>query len=150
MSVYKKKHTKDGEMVRSITKKVLLVDDEPDFRKLIKEIILDHFEASIFESGDGVDAVSKLRHDDFSVVITDLTMPRLSGIELLKSIQTNQNMYHIKMQSPQPKLIIMSASIDAQMVESINARNGKIRAFNKPFEVSELVKELGPHLPVKR
>jgi CheY-like chemotaxis protein len=131
-------------------KKVLLVDDEADFRQLVKEIILEHFEAVVFEACDGVDAVTKLRNDEFSVVITDLKMPRLSGTELLKSIQTNQNMYHIKMRTQQPKMIIMSGSIDAETVESINsAKNGKVRAINKPFDRGELVRELTPHLQIK-
>lgn len=131
-------------------KKVLLVDDEAEFRQLVKEIILEHFDATVFEACDGVDAVAKLRNDEFCVVITDLKMPRLSGTELLKSIQTNQNMYHIKMQTQPPKMIIMSGSIDAETVESINSnKSGKVRAINKPFETGELVRELTPHLQMK-
>lgn len=134
----------------SVPKKVLLVDDEADFRQLLKEIILEHFEAKVFEACDGVDAVAMLRNDDFSVVIIDLKMPRLTGTELLKSIQTNQNMYHIKMRTQQPKMIIMSGSIDSETVENINAKKGKVRAFNKPFKTSELVEELTSHLQAKK
>ncbi len=130
-------------------KKVLLVDDEPDFRQLVKELILEHFEANIFEASDGIEAVNKLRNDEFCLVITDLRMPKLTGTELVKSIQTNQNMYHIKMKTPQPNMIIMSGSIDSGVVESINEK-GKLKAFHKPINTQEFVQELKTHLHLKK
>ncbi len=131
-------------------KKVLLVDDEVEFRQILKEIILEHFEVSVLEASDGMEALNKLRNDEFSVVVTDLKMPKLTGAELLKSIQSNQNMYHIKMNSKAPKVIIVSGSIDSILAESINSKSGKVRAFSKPIERSDFVKELTPHLPIKK
>lgn len=131
-------------------KKVLLVDDEADFRQLLKEIILENFEANIFEASDGIEAVHQLGHDEFSLVITDLNMPRLTGTELLKSIQTNQNMYHIKMRTALPHLILMSGSIDSEFDESLNTKDIRVKIFAKPFDTNELIRELGTHLQMKK
>ena len=125
-------------------KKVLIVDDESEYRLIVKDFLQDNFMVSVYEAVDGADAMFKLRNDEFSVVITDLAMPKLSGIDLLRFIQAN-----IKKPS-QTHVIILSGSIDAAVVENINQKSGRVKAFLKPFDTSELFKELSPHLTAKR
>ena len=68
-------------------KSVLCVDDDPGIRDLLHEIItrLGH---SIITAVDGIDALEKLAADHFDIVITDINMPRMDGIELIKRIKT--------------------------------------------------------------
>jgi two-component system cell cycle response regulator len=64
--------------------KILVVDDEEAVRKLIVDILhLDGYEVS--EAGDGVGALQLLAREPFDVVLTDLVMPRMDGLTLLKT-----------------------------------------------------------------
>ncbi|MGB6376145.1 MAG: response regulator, partial [Syntrophobacteria bacterium] len=71
-------------------KSVLCVDDDPGIRELLHEIItrLGH---RMITAVDGIDALEKLAADHFDIVITDINMPRMDGIELIKRIKTDFN-----------------------------------------------------------
>ncbi|MDH3850968.1 MAG: response regulator, partial [Deltaproteobacteria bacterium] len=68
-------------------KSLLCVDDDPGIRELLHEIItrLGH---RMITAVDGIDALEKLAADHFDIVITDINMPRMDGIELIKRIKT--------------------------------------------------------------
>lgn len=63
------------------SQKILVVDDEIWVRELLYEIIKDYYPVETAENGE--QAVQKLTADDYSVVLLDLRMPKLSGMELL-------------------------------------------------------------------
>lgn len=62
--------------------KVLLVDDQPELRRVFRRgLVASGFE--VVEAGDGLVALELVRSGDFEVVISDVCMPRLGGLELL-------------------------------------------------------------------
>jgi DNA-binding NtrC family response regulator len=66
--------------------KVLLVDDEKGIRFLLSEVLLHRgFEVSL--ARDGQESLEKLAESHFDLVITDINMPRLDGVSMLKSMQ---------------------------------------------------------------
>jgi tetratricopeptide (TPR) repeat protein len=67
------------------TMRVLIVEDHPSMRSILKKMLyrMKRF-ASIDEAVDGLDAWGKLRTEMFHLVIADINMPRLNGIDLLK------------------------------------------------------------------
>lgn len=68
------------------TPKVLVVDDEPSIRRVLSDFLkMEGF--AVETAADGEAAVAKLRHDQFDVVISDLKMPRLGGLELLAEVE---------------------------------------------------------------
>ncbi len=69
-------------------KSVLCVDDNQGIRDLLHEIIsrLGH---NITTALDGIDALEKLEDNVFDIVITDLNMPRMDGVKLIKRIKTD-------------------------------------------------------------
>jgi diguanylate cyclase (GGDEF)-like protein len=69
-------------------KSVLCVDDNQGIRELLHEIIsrLGH---NIITALDGIDALEKLEDNAFDIVITDLNMPRMDGVKLIKRIKTD-------------------------------------------------------------
>ena len=67
---------------------VLAVDDDQEIRELLVEI-LTYLGHTIVTAEDGIDALEKLSHQHFDMVITDLKMPRMNGIELIKRIKTD-------------------------------------------------------------
>jgi len=66
--------------------KVLIVDDDPEFRKAMGRM----FEKSGYEAkitGDGNEALEALSNETFDLIISDLRMPRLDGVELMSEIR---------------------------------------------------------------
>jgi two-component system cell cycle response regulator len=64
---------------------VLSVDDDGDLRELLHELISDMGLMSV-TAVDGMDALQKMAEEQFDIVITDINMPRLNGIGLIKRI----------------------------------------------------------------
>ena len=65
---------------------VLLVDDEPDIRDLLGSLLKeDGLRAQ--EAQDGIDGLEKLREMLPNVIISDLLMPRMSGVEFISVVR---------------------------------------------------------------
>jgi diguanylate cyclase (GGDEF)-like protein len=64
---------------------VLSVDDDGELRELLHELICQMGHASV-TAADGVDALEKMEEKHFDIVITDINMPRLNGVGLIKRI----------------------------------------------------------------
>jgi len=66
--------------------KILVVDDEPRIRQVVKEYgIVNNYE--IHEAGDGLEAIEKCKLAKYDLVILDIMMPKLDGIETAKKIK---------------------------------------------------------------
>ncbi|RTZ99805.1 MAG: hypothetical protein DSY90_00475 [Deltaproteobacteria bacterium] len=106
---------------------VLLVEDEPRMRQVIMMQLSD-LPLTFIEAGDGRQAMTQLAQEDFSLVITDLKLPVISGMDLLG---------HIKRQIPELPVIVITAygSIE-NAVQAI--RKGAFDYVTKPFEEERL------------
>ena len=69
--------------------RALVVDDSITARKHVSKILKEYGFATI-EAGDGVEAIETLHRSNFALVVTDLDMPRLGGLELLADIQNGE------------------------------------------------------------
>ena len=69
-------------------KTILIVDDSPTIRKLLG-YILKKKNFIIVEAEDGIDAMEKLGHVQVDLVIVDLNMPNMDGIEFVKNLRDN-------------------------------------------------------------
>lgn len=67
-------------------KKILVVDDDDELRNMLMEVLssLDYFPIGV---GDGDQAINQLKIQDFDLVISDIRMPNMDGLTLLKSIK---------------------------------------------------------------
>jgi len=68
-------------------KRVLIVEDSPTMRLFIKMFLRGVKDVSITEAVDGIDAIEKLNQNSFDLIITDINMPRLNGLELIEKIR---------------------------------------------------------------
>jgi CheY-like chemotaxis protein len=66
--------------------KILIVDDDPDWRSLLREV-LGAEGYVVREAENGVDAIAQLRRFQPAAIITDLQMPRMDGRELLAALR---------------------------------------------------------------
>lgn len=70
--------------------KILVVDDEVKIREVIKTYA--EFEGhTVFEAGDGLEAIEMCKNQDFDVIVMDIMMPRLDGFSSYKEIKKNKD-----------------------------------------------------------
>jgi two-component system, NtrC family, response regulator HydG len=108
--------------------RVLIVDDEVAMADMLVDGLLDHgYEAVALASSE--EAASRLGHEPFAALVTDLRMPKVDGLDLLTVARRSQ---------PQMPVIVMTAygAIDSA-IESI--RLGAFHYLTKPFKLDELV-----------
>ena len=102
---------------------ILIVDDEVEMRIAMSET-LKHSGYPVEISHNAIDALNKFKKNDYSMVITDMTMPKRSGIELLKDIR--------KLNDTLPVLMVTAYGTIETAVEAM-----KVGAFDyilKPFK----------------
>lgn len=112
---------------KDILTRILIVDDNAEIREIVKEYLADE-DCLIEGSKNGKEALEKYNKTPYDIIITDLKMPELSGIDLIKLIKQ-------KTDSTEFIIITGYASLDTAM-EAI-----KIGAFDyivKPFRMEEL------------
>jgi PAS domain S-box-containing protein len=66
--------------------RVMVVDDEEDARRLVREV-LEVAGATVEDAGSGAEALERLKHASFDVLIADLGMPRMDGLTLIRHIR---------------------------------------------------------------
>ena len=114
-------------------KSLLVVDDSATFRQLLC-MTLTRVEgitqANITEAFDGEDALDKLRSQNFDLVLTDIRMPRMDGLELIRKVRSELNELEL------PIIIISTkgADDDVRMGMSLGA-NGYL---SKPISMPRL------------
>lgn len=64
--------------------RILVVDDEEDVRERLTNFIFRRFICDVDKASNGSEALEKLRKDKFDLVILDIKMPGLSGIDVIK------------------------------------------------------------------
>jgi DNA-binding NtrC family response regulator len=115
-----------------MAKTILIVDDNPNMSSLLAEMLeVFHYEA--IRAADGHDALNKIENSEIAMVITDMRMPRMSGLELLQTIKEKR-----------PKLPVVL--ISGYSVDEVGSDIVKSKAdgfLNKPFMMSDIERLLG-------
>ena len=116
--------------------KILIVEDSSTTRAMITSAVevIDGLE--IFESNSGFEALKLLPHHPFDLIITDINMPDINGLELVSFVKKNQNYKHI------PLIIITTegSKRDKEKGISLGADEYLVKPFN-PEELQRLVKK---------
>ncbi|HEX6545134.1 MAG TPA: response regulator, partial [Bryobacteraceae bacterium] len=106
---------------------ILVVDDEKSLRRIL-QVQLEQRGYTVGTAENGTDALGRLQTTHFGLIISDLRMPGLSGLDLLKEIR------HV---SPQSKVIILTAFGTVETaVEAM--QNGAYHYVTKPVNFNEL------------
>jgi signal transduction histidine kinase/ligand-binding sensor domain-containing protein/DNA-binding response OmpR family regulator len=79
-------------LLKNEKEKILIVDDEILLRTLIKDSLIGH---QIFEAANGEEALKLIAQHAIDFIITDLNMPIINGLELLRTIKTSDKLNHI-------------------------------------------------------
>ena len=109
------------------TRKVLIVDDNPNMSVLLSDI-LEIFEYKGYHADDGTEALERLRKETYDLVFTDLRMPRMDGYDLLQAIKTE----HPKI----PVVVVTGYSIEESQDHMLSQKADGF--LHKPFKVNEI------------
>jgi|SRR5579871_2395148 len=108
---------------------VLVVDDEPGFRSLVRDL-LESVGYQVLEAADGKQAVEVRRDHRIDILITDLAMPDVDGIELIRTlVQTRRA----------PQVIAISGAFEQGVLNAARLL-GAQAALTKPIDVDHLLR----------
>ena len=118
-------------MEKALKAKVLLVDDEEDFLSTLAER-LETRGLKVSTANSGELALAKIEKEGFDLIILDLAMPGMNGLETLKRIKAKQ---------PEAEIIILSGQ--GSIKTSIEAMKlGAEDFMEKPVNISELLDKI--------
>src|SRR5437762_246558 len=80
-------HQNPGQKKEVLRRRILLVDDQEMARRNLKKILEENSDFEVDTAPDGRIALEKLTQGPFSLVITDLCMPHLGGLEFIQEVQ---------------------------------------------------------------
>lgn len=112
-------------------KKILIVDDDPFILELLG-IFISSFGYEFTAAEDGLQAVDQLKEDDYTIVITDMKMPRMDGMQLLR---------HIKEYYPSIDVIVVTGYTGSFSYTDV-IKAGASDFISKPFNADELEAKL--------
>ncbi len=119
-------------------RKILVIDDEPAITKLLAVRLSEKYD--VFEAGSGSDGVLMFKQQEFDLVLTDVRMPGIHGIHLLKTIKNLSNRCQV---------ILMSGYSDIGMViEGVNA--GAFSFVTKPLDMPAVFSRIEDAMAVVR
>jgi two-component system KDP operon response regulator KdpE len=109
---------------------VLVIDDEPPIRRLLRTTLAAQ-DYRVIEAADGQEGLSLLRHEKPDVLVVDLGLPDIDGLELIRMIRA---------ESPVPIVVLSSRDDEKGKVEALDL--GADDYVTKPFGMEELVARL--------
>ena len=113
-----------------MTHTILAVDDSVSIRKIVS-FTLTGADYKVIEAVDGQDALDKLKTHRVSLILTDINMPRMDGLTLVKSLRENPQY------KSAPILILTTESSDAMKAQGRAA--GATGWLVKPFDPQRLL-----------
>jgi two-component system response regulator (stage 0 sporulation protein F) len=120
-----------------MSNKILIVDDQYGIRILLNEVFQKEGYKT-FQAANGVQALDIVQKHSPDLVLLDMKIPGMDGIEILKRIKAiNQDI----------RVIIMTAYGELDMIQETKEL-GAIMHFAKPFDIDELRAAVKKHLPI--
>jgi len=119
--------------------RILIVDDEPSMREMLRIVLRrDGYDVQLADSGRG--ALEQLRQSHFDLLLSDIKMPDISGVDVLRAAkEINRDVVAFMMTA----YASTSTAVDAM-------RLGAVDYFTKPFSVDELRLKIRQHLESHR
>ena len=108
--------------------KILVVDDDPNIRELVKVFLEEAGMEEVLEASDGVEALSVMDQTSVDLVVMDIMMPKLDGIRATLKIREKSSI---------PIIILSAKSEDVDKILGLNI--GADDYVTKPFNPLELV-----------
>lgn len=122
-----------------LKKTILIVEDTLDLQLFLKELLQDQYNVILAENGNEGFHYAKSNIPD--LILSDIMMPELDGIEMCKKLQEEQLTQHI------PIILLTAKNSTHSKIEGL--KSGAIEYINKPFNTNELLLKIQNILTAK-
>lgn len=114
--------------------RILVVDDFSTMRRIVKNILRQLGYNNVIEADDGTTALTKLKTEKIEFVVTDWNMPKMSGLELLKEIRSDDALKDV------PVLMVTAEALQENIIAAIKA--GISNYIVKPFDAATMAEKI--------
>ena len=124
-----------------MAKSLLVVDDSATMRKIITRTVRKaglSVDDDIKEAGDGNEALGKLKEGNVDIILCDINMPGMGGLEFVKKVREDVT-------CSETKIVMISTESADELIESVKA-DGADGYVTKPFTPETIQKELAPFI----
>jgi CheY-like chemotaxis protein len=122
---------------RAVTRRILVVDDEESIRDLCARV-LSRAGFAVVTAANGEEAVARLRREAFDLIISDIRMPGISGLEVLEAAKASL---------PGIRVVLITGFGTPEMLGRAQ-QSGADRILTKPFNPMELLAAVREILPL--
>ena len=113
--------------------KILIVDDEEAIRDIFAEILMQTGLYEVESAWDGYEAVQKSAQGNFELIVMDVAMPGMDGLNTVKTLEIT---------CPGVPILIVSGYATNEMIEE-SLMHGAVMALSKPVEPITLISTVG-------
>ncbi len=115
---------------------ILIVDDSAAIRKILQRVLrqAEIPIGSVYEAGDGVEAMEVLKAQKVSLIVSDINMPNMDGIQLLSQIKSNGCFQSV------PVVMITTEGSQAKVMEAVQL--GASGYLRKPFTADQIKEKI--------
>ncbi len=115
---------------------VLIVDDSAAIRKILQRVLVqaDVSLGTVYEASDGMEALEKLKTTKVGLILSDINMPNMDGLEMLGKVRADQTFHDV------PIIMITTEGSQNKVMQALQlGANGYVR---KPFTAEQIKEKL--------
>jgi two-component system chemotaxis response regulator CheY len=115
---------------------ILIVDDSAGIRKILQRVIrqADVPLGIVHEAGDGCEALEVLKTETVGLILSDINMPNMNGLELLSRLKSDQAFKNV------PVVMVSTEGNQAKVLEAV--RLGAAGYVHEPFDAEQIRQKL--------
>jgi two-component system, chemotaxis family, chemotaxis protein CheY len=119
---------------------VLIVDDSAAIRKILQRVLrqTDLPIGTIFEAGDGREALESLKTNVVGLILSDINMPNMDGLEFLTQLKASEAWMKV------PVVMVSTEGSQAKVLEAVE--KGAVGYVRKPFTAEQIKEKLAGFL----
>jgi two-component system chemotaxis response regulator CheY len=115
---------------------VLIVDDSAAIRKILQRVLrqAEIPIGKVFEASDGAEALTLLEAQNVGLILSDINMPNMDGLELLSKVKANESWKKL------PMVMVSTEGSQAKVLEAVGL--GAAGYVRKPFTAEQIKEKL--------
>lgn len=115
---------------------VLIVDDSAAIRKILQRVLVqaDVPLGQVVEAGDGEEALARLRETPVGLILSDINMPKMDGLQFLSAVKGDARLRSV------PVIMVTTEGGSSKVMEAVNL--GAAGYVKKPFTAEQIKEKL--------
>jgi CheY-like chemotaxis protein len=125
--------------------RVLVVEDDDTIRRLLTEYLKTRSHVTVESARDGVEALHEISTNRYDVIVLDIMMPKMSGVDFLDSLEALRRDPSVQSLQSLPAVLVITSVSDGDVPDRVLADHCPevVRGvFRKPLEISALAEEV--------